>query len=138
MEYDKDCYDRNKILIEDAHKKAVMKPGATEEDIAREDSDAIKKVVEMCQVKKENFGNVEYASVSNPPSRNMLSLEIILYYLLMFLIGGYAVYLSWTCNTAQRIDVLLKVVYAIFAFYFGIVYLIFYFVFRVGTCYPPK
>jgi hypothetical protein len=46
----------------------------------------------------------------------------------------YAVYLSWTCNTAAGVNVALKVVYAFFAFIFGFLYLIFYLIFRSGTC----
>jgi hypothetical protein len=46
----------------------------------------------------------------------------------------YAVYLSWSCNTAAGVNVVLKVVYAFFAFIFGLLYLIFYLIFRAGAC----
>lgn len=49
-------------------------------------------------------------------------------------VASFAAYLSWSCNTAAGIDVALKVLYAFFAFVFGFVYLIFYVIFRVGTC----
>lgn len=40
--------------------------------------------------------------------------------------GIFAAYLSWTCNTIDGVDTPLKVVYASFAFSFGILYLIYY------------
>lgn len=42
------------------------------------------------------------------------------------LIGFYAAYLSWTCNTAKGVDTTEKVIYAIFAYIFGFFYLIYY------------
>ncbi len=41
-------------------------------------------------------------------------------------IGIFAAYLSWTCNTIEGVDTPLKVLYAFFAFSFGILYLIYY------------
>lgn len=49
-------------------------------------------------------------------------------------IGALAVYLSWTCNTAAGVDTAGKVIYAIFAYLFGFLYLIFYALFRAGRC----
>lgn len=46
------------------------------------------------------------------------------------LVGIYAVYLSWSCNTKQGVNALAKVIYAIFAWIFGMLYLILYFLFR--------
>ncbi len=53
---------------------------------------------------------------------------------IFFLIGFVNAYLSWTCNSAQGLTTGLKVIYAIGAFMSGIFYLIFYGVFRAGTC----
>ena len=55
-------------------------------------------------------------------------------FIFYFIIGFINVYLSWNCNTAQGLNTGLKVVYAIGAFMFGIMYLVFYGVFRSGTC----
>lgn len=46
----------------------------------------------------------------------------------------FAVYLSWTCNTKQDENVVLKVIYALFAFIFNIFYLIYYYLFRRSSC----
>jgi uncharacterized membrane protein len=49
-------------------------------------------------------------------------------------IAAFAVYLSWTCNTAQGYGTGEKVLYAICASLFGTLYLIYYFLVRAGTC----
>lgn len=45
-----------------------------------------------------------------------------------------SVYLSWSCNTAQNEPAVIKVVYAFFAFLFGWLYLILYFLFFRTSC----
>ena len=42
------------------------------------------------------------------------------------MIGIFAGYLSWTCNTIDGVDTPMKVFYAFFAFSFGSLYLIYY------------
>lgn len=51
------------------------------------------------------------------------------------LIGGYAAYLSWSCNTMQGIEPVAKVIYAVLAFFFGSLYLLLYWLFR-SPCRP--
>jgi hypothetical protein len=57
--------------------------------------------------------------------------------LIGLIISVYAAYLSWECNSAMNVGVVLKVVYALFAALFGMIYLIFYVIFRAGTCSGP-
>jgi hypothetical protein len=45
-------------------------------------------------------------------------------------VGIFAGYLSWTCNTVEGVAVPLKVFYAFFAFLFGPLYLIIYAIMR--------
>ena len=54
-------------------------------------------------------------------------------------ISIYAVYLSWTCNTASGYPTVKKVIFAFFAFVFGLLYLIFYLLVNMGRCHaaPP-
>jgi hypothetical protein len=42
-------------------------------------------------------------------------------------ISIFCIYLSWTCNTIMQTDTFLKIIYAFFAWFFGIFYLVFYF-----------
>jgi hypothetical protein len=44
------------------------------------------------------------------------------------------IYLSWTCNTKQGVEVVMKVIYAICAAFFNVFYLIYYFLVRKGNC----
>lgn len=46
------------------------------------------------------------------------------------LIGLIGIYLSWSCNTLQGYNVFAKVVFAFFAWFFGLLYLIVYWLFR--------
>lgn len=73
------------------------------------------------------------ATVATAPTKQMTAFRII-YSIISFAVSVYAVYLSWSCNSAANVNVLLKVIYAFFAFIFGFLYLIFYFIFRAGTC----
>lgn len=50
------------------------------------------------------------------------------------LIGFVAAYLSWSCNTALSYNVALKVVFAVLAFTFGILYILLYMIMRYDTC----
>ena len=72
-------------------------------------------------------------SAAATPTKKITAFRII-YSIISFAVSVYAVYLSWSCNTAANVNVLLKVIYAFFAFIFGFLYLIFYFIFRAGTC----
>lgn len=47
-----------------------------------------------------------------------------------FLIGVFAAYLSWSCNTIQGYNIFPKIVFAFFAWIFGLFYLILYGLFR--------
>lgn len=53
---------------------------------------------------------------------------------LSLILGFIAFYLSWTCNTALNYHILLKSLFGVFAFLFGFVYIILYFLFRWDTC----
>lgn len=48
----------------------------------------------------------------------------------IIMLSCYAVYLSWSCNTVKKVDVLLKIIYAAFAFSFGPGYVMFYAIFK--------
>jgi hypothetical protein len=54
--------------------------------------------------------------------------------IISFIISCFAVYLSWTCNTAVGVHLVLKLIYAFFAFVFGFIYLIYYLLVRGDMC----
>jgi hypothetical protein len=53
--------------------------------------------------------------------------EWIIYLIFSIVISILCIYLSWSCNSSRNTDTVLKILYAIIAFFFGIFYLIFYF-----------
>jgi hypothetical protein len=55
-------------------------------------------------------------------------------FMISLLIGSYAAYLSYTCNTKENVDCVMKVIYAILAYIFGLFYLLYYFLFRNEHC----
>lgn len=73
---------------------------------------------------KEHFGY----SDSDRIEKEQMSISLM--DILIFLISCYAAYLSWSCNSAKGVQFLSKVVYAFFAFLFGVLYVVFYGVFK--------
>lgn len=71
-----------------------------------------------------------------PPSTPATGVTIadILSFVLGIIIGLYAAYLSWQCNSKMNYGTFLKVIFAIFAYIFGLVYLILYLIMRYDTC----
>jgi hypothetical protein len=51
--------------------------------------------------------------------------------LVSIIVGLYAAFLSWRCSKGTNL--FLRIVYAVFAYIFGVIYLIYYFLFR-GDC----
>lgn len=49
-------------------------------------------------------------------------------------IGLYAAYLSFQCNSKLKYNMILRVLFAVFAYVFGLVYLILYVVMRWDVC----
>jgi hypothetical protein len=55
-------------------------------------------------------------------------------FILLLLINSYAAYLSWDCNTAKNYPLMLKLIFSLFAFMFGTLYIIYYMLFRFDDC----
>jgi hypothetical protein len=73
---------------------------------------------------------INYQSRQAPMKQNINGLVSII----VLAICIFNVYLSWTCNTSQNIGTAQKVIYAFFAFTFGLFYTLYYFFVRAGTC----
>ena len=54
--------------------------------------------------------------------------------IISIIIGGYAAYLSYECNSKLNVPEFQKVLYSILAYLFGLFYLFYYFLFRYDTC----
>ncbi len=66
------------------------------------------------------FRKQKIEAYKQPPKQNVGAKVFSL------MIGIFAGYLSWTCNTIDGVDTPMKVFYAFFAFSFGSLYLIYY------------
>lgn len=83
---------------------------------------------------KSQFANgpVSAEGWSSAPRR--ITVADVLSFALGVVIGLYAAYLSWQCNSKLAYNTFLKVIFAVFAYLFGLVYLILYVVMRWDTC----
>jgi hypothetical protein len=61
---------------------------------------------------------------------NMMNIGTII----SMMIGIYASYLSYECNSKKNIPEIQKIMFAIFAYIFGLFYLIYYYLFQYETC----
>lgn len=86
---------------------------------------------------KENF-NSEPRSCTHRKKKNSQfdTLDFITDIIVLSL-SVYAAYLSWSCNTLKKMPVPLKIFNSFFAFVFGVLYVIFYTIFK-GTVAPCK
>ncbi len=91
---------------------------------------------------KEGFSHhhathTRLSSASSQTVKQRISMFVkqnVLSTLLSLAIMALCIYLSWTCNTKQGIDVIMKVFYAFWAAFFNMFYLIYYFLVRKQNC----
>lgn len=78
------------------------------------------------------LGHREERFEDDSPTKTNTSLTVvgIVWNVVLFLIGLYAGYLSWSCNSIQGYTILAKVFFSFFAFVFGTLYLVLYWIFR--------
>jgi len=50
------------------------------------------------------------------------------------MIGAYAAYLSYECNSKRNMPQMTKIVFAVLAYIFGLFYLIYYYLFQYDKC----
>jgi hypothetical protein len=76
--------------------------------------------------KKQQIEKLESKDI-NPNFMNMGTI-------LSVIIGAYAAYISYTCNTRKNVPEIHKIIFAVSAYIFGFLYLIYYYLFRYDTC----
>ena len=93
--------------------------------------------------RKEGYLNAPAPSMALPSpmtapvSQNkfaVFSLSGIVAMVVGIIIGTVAAYLSWSCNTALNYNLGLKVVFAVLAYIFGLLYILLYMIMRYDTC----
>jgi hypothetical protein len=102
------------------------------------DAGALARVIYDAVVKKkeaETFTDdpVLLATKETENKENMMLWNIVSFFISVA-IGGFAFYLSWRCNTALDYHVAVKAIFGVFAFFFGLIYLILYVIMRMDTC----
>jgi len=86
---------------------------------------------------QENFTQ---DSTQSSSSSGGFDFVILLVWIVNFIIGVGAAWLSWRCNTDVELfsgsesNIFLKIVFAIFAFLFGYYYIMFYLFLKVNMC----
>jgi predicted PurR-regulated permease PerM len=89
---------------------------------------------------KKKVENMDYINTGNKPveETNQLTTEnnnmITIGTVISNIIGLYAAYLSYDCNTKKNISEIAKIIFAIFAYIFGLFYLMYYYLFQYDTC----
>ena len=90
--------------------------------------DSIYLIKYLCKIENNNINKEK--KIENFESSTVVQYGNIL----GLLIGGWAAYLSYECNTRHNINEPLKIIYAVFAFWFGLIYLIYYLLFKSDYC----
>ena len=83
-------------------------------------------IVKQIENKKKQIENLDNSQ--NKGGMNNVGL------ILSIIIGGYASFLSYECNSKKNIPEVQKILFAILAYIFGLLYLIYYFLFRYDSC----
>lgn len=90
--------------------------------------------IEKFQTKKNRENNLD-----QDPIQKIVVVEssvIIFQYVVYFVLGFLAAFLSWECNTAAGLPVAEKVLWALLAYIFTVPFLIYYVLIRSHQCIP--
>jgi len=94
--------------------------------------DALEIVKQISNYKKK-VEKMEYKSNEQPSTHGnntMMSIATII----SNIIGLYAAYLSYQCNTKKNIPEVQKIIFAVLAYIFGLFYLVYYYLFQYDKC----
>ena len=80
---------------------------------------------------ERNKNRVEKLNESNTNSSGMGSTTGLIISIFM---GAFAAYLSYDCNSKKNMSEIQKILWAVLAYIFGLLYLIYYALFRFDTC----
>ena len=83
-------------------------------------------ILKNLQKNKKKLEKLDETSESSSMSKYGIFISIM--------IGVYAAYISYDCNSKKNIPEIQKIVYSILAYIFGLIYLIYYFLFRFDSC----
>ena len=84
-------------------------------------------IIKQIRSYKKKLEKLNAETVSND---NMMSYGTIL----SMIIGLYAAYLSYECNTKKDVPEMSKIIFAVLAYIFGLFYMIYYYLFQYDVC----
>jgi hypothetical protein len=114
---------------------AIMQPISMPPDLPDNDVD-----VDDATTNNISITNIEVTNVSVDDEKQEMNQKMkatrlsTTTFILMLFINSYAAYLSWDCNTKNNYPLSLKIVFSLFAFMFGSLYILYYILFRFDTC----
>jgi len=85
-------------------------------------------IIKQINAYKKKIENLNSTAV--PENDHMMTVGTIL----SLIIGLYAAYLSYDCNSKKNIPEMSKVIFAILAYFFGLFYLVYYYLFQYDIC----
>jgi hypothetical protein len=83
-------------------------------------------IIDVYNKKEDNIKR--FKTIDTPQS------GISKYQVFSFMLGVLAMYLCYTCNIESGTDKVLSMIYSVFAFFFGGLYLVYYALVRAGRC----
>ena len=87
------------------------------------------------ETKTETFNEAPVAKTADAYiGKTELMVLQVLSWVVSLLLSFIALYLSWSCNTAMGYTIALKAVFGAMAFFFGLTYIILFFVMRWDVC----
>ena len=81
-------------------------------------------------IKKIDQERKKIEKLESTSSNNMLDIGTYI----SMLIGFYAAYLSYECNSKKNMPEVTKIMFAIFAYIFGLIYLVYHYLFQYDQC----
>jgi hypothetical protein len=81
---------------------------------------------------KENYGERPTMVGENLVVVQKFSLMKMVQLILSLAISAYAAYLSWTCSVGEQ--TFIRILSAMFAWFFGVLYILFYIMFKSRSC----
>lgn len=88
---------------------------------------------------KKKYEKMDYVGGGTQPIQSTQTVQVNSNFMnfatiLSTMIGLYAAYLSYECNTKKNIPEMQKIIFAVLAYIFGLFYLVYYYLVQYDTC----
>ena len=97
--------------------------------------DALMIIKQINLLKNKSVEKLSENKESKDKSKDDISENLInIGTLISIIIGAYAAFLSYSCNTKKNVPETHKIIFAVLAYCFGLLYLIYFFLFKYDDC----